>query len=113
MRQRFNNVYGEVVAPDGLQPVRLAAEAALGPGTASVFRSKAGGAETLRIRTDAADLESLPLPGGIEHLLNGAVSGTADEVAAWAEAVSAALAEAGIEHQFNVHDGTRVVRSLP
>ena len=113
MRQRFNNVYGQVVAPDGLHPVRLAAEAALGPGTASVFRPKPGGAETLRVRTDAADLESLPLPGGIDHLLNGAVSGSADEVTAWVEALSAALAAAGVEHQFNIYDGTRVVRSLP
>ena len=113
MPRGFNNVYGQVVAPDGLRVVLVAAERALGPGAASVFRSRAGGAETLRIRTDAADFESLPLPGGMDYLLNGAVSGSADEVAAFVRALSASLAEARVEHTFEVHDGQRVVLSLP
>jgi len=113
MRQRFNNVYGQVVAPDGLRVVVVAAERALGPGAASVFRSRAGASETLRIRTDVADFESLPLPGGMEHLLNGAVAGPAEEVATFVRSLSASLAEAKVEHSFEVHDGRGVVLSLP
>jgi hypothetical protein len=110
---RHNNVYGQVIAPDGLRPVLGAVEATVGPGCASLFRPRAGGAEVLRIRTDAADFESLPLPGGMEHLLNGAVAGPVDAVAAFARRLSAALSEAKVEHTFEVHDGRRVVLSLP
>lgn len=113
MARGFNNVYGQLVAPDGLRPVLVAAERVLGPGAASVFRSRAGGAETLRIRTDAADFESLPLPGGMEYLLNGSVAGTAEEVATFVRALSASLAAARVEHGFEVHDGRRMVLSLP
>jgi hypothetical protein len=111
---RTNNVYGQVVAPDGLRAVVVAIEAALGPGSASMYRSRAGAdAETLRIRTDVADFESLPLPGGIEHVLNGAVAGSPEDVAAVVRALSAALTDVKIEHNFEVHDGRRVVLSLP
>ena len=113
MAQRFNNVYGQVVAPSGLRPVQVAAERALGTGTAAVFRSRGSDAETLRIRSDTADFESLPLPGGMEFLLNGAVSGSIEEVAAVVRALSAALAELKVEHTFDVHDGQRIVLSLP
>ena len=113
MGQRFNNVYGQVIAPSGLRPVQVAAERALGPGTAAVFRPRASDAETLRIRSDTADFESLPLPGGMEFLLNGAVAGSAAEVAAVVRALSAALLELKVEHTFEGHDGRRVVLSLP
>jgi hypothetical protein len=114
MRQpAFNNVYGQLVAPDGLGPVRDAIERTLGPGTASQFQSRPAAPKMIRIRTDVADFESLPLPGGIEHLLNGAVAGSMDEVVAFARTLSAALAEAKVEHSFEVHDGTRIVLSLP
>jgi hypothetical protein len=111
---RTNNVYGQVIAPGGLRAVVVALEAALGPGTASMYRSRAGtDAEQLRIRTDAADFESLPLPGGMEHLLNGAVAGPTDDVARFVRTLSAALTEVKVEHTFEVHDGRRVVLSLP
>ena len=110
---RTNNVYGQVVAPDGLRPVLVAVERALGPGAASMFRSRAGAAEVLRIRSDAADFESLPLPGGIEHMLNGAVAGSTDDVAAFARGLSAAFVDAKVEHTIEVHDGRRIVLSLP
>ena len=110
---QHNNVYGQLIAPDGLRRVLVAVEDAIGPGCASLFHARAGGTETLRIRTDAADFESLPLPGGMEHLLNGAVAGPADAVAAFARTLSSALARAKVEHTFEVHDGRRVVLSLP
>ena len=111
---RTNNVYGQVIAPDGLRAAVVALEAALGPGTVSTYRSRRGAdAETLRIRTDAADFESLPLPGGMEHLLNGAVAGSPDDVARFVRKLSAALAEAKVEHTFDVHDGRRIILSVP
>lgn len=110
---RTNNVYGQVVAPDGLRPVLEAAKSVLGPGCASLFRGRGADAETLRIRSDACDFESLPLPGGMEHLLNGAVSGTPEQVMTFVRTLSAALTEARVEHTFDVHDGRRIVLSLP
>ena len=114
MIPKTNNVYGQIIAPDGLRPVHAAVEKVLGPGCASIFRARASNqSETLRIRTDTADLESLPLPGGIEHLLNGAVGGPVEEVVAFVQRLSDALAEAKVEHSFEVHDGRQIVRSLP
>ena len=110
---RTNNVYGQLVAPGGLQPVLVAIEALLGPGCASLFHTRAGAGETLRIRSDTSDFESLPLPGGMEYLLNGAVAGSVDEVMVFVRALSAQLTESNIEHTFEVHDGRRVVLSLP
>jgi hypothetical protein len=107
-------VYGQLIAPDGLRAVVVALEAALGPGTASMYRSRAGSdTETLRIRTDAADFESLPLPGGMEHLLNGAVAGSAEDVAKLVRTLSRALTDAKVEHTFEVHDGRRIILSVP
>jgi hypothetical protein len=114
MKLSANNVYGQLVAPDGLRPVLVALEKLLGPGQASLFRSRSTSTiETLRIRTDAADLESLPMPGGIDYLLNGAVAGSMDDVIAFVQRLSAGLSEAHIEHTFEIHDGRRIVLSLP
>ena len=113
MRAKPNNVYGQIVAPDGLGPLRDAVEQAFGPGCASLFHARPGSPEMIRIRTDAADFESLPLPGGMEHLLNGSVAGSPDEVAGFARKLSDALVEAKLEHSFDVHDGTRIILSLP
>lgn len=114
MIPRTNNIYGQIVAPDGLKPVCAALEHALEPGSISLFRARASSArETLRIRTDSADFESISMPGGIEHLFNGAVGGTPDEVIAFVRALSAELVKAKIEHTFDVHDGRRIVISLP
>jgi hypothetical protein len=113
MRRKPNNVYGQIIAPDGLRPVVAAVEVALGPGCASMFSSRGGGAEMLRILSDSADMESLPLPGGMEHLLNGFVEGSVEQIGKLVRALSSAFAEAKIEHSFEVHDGRRVVLSLP
>ena len=113
MRRKPNNVYGQMIAPGGLRPAVAAIEEALGPGSASMFRTSTADAEGLRARTDAVDLESLPLPGGMEHLLNGVIEGPADEIVRIVRSISAAFDEAKIEHTFEVHDGRRVVLSLP
>jgi hypothetical protein len=104
MPPRHNNLYGQVVALDGLRPVLVAVEAVLGSGSGSVFRPAAARAETLRVQSDRADLETIPLAGDIEYLLNGAVGGSAEEILAFVRALSAALAEARIEHSFEVND---------
>ena len=112
-RKPNNNVYGQLIAPDGLGAVLVAVEKALGPGCASMFHSRAGQSETLRIRTDSADLESLALPGGMDYLLNGVVEGSEGDIANFVRSLSAELLEAKIDHTFEVHDGRRVVLSLP
>ena len=114
MIPRANNVYGQLTAPDGLRPLLVALERALGPGAGSVYRSGFSRAETLRVRTDAADMESIPLPGGIEHLFSGAVGGSPDDVVAFLRTLSAALAEAKVEHSFEVYDArTKFRASVP
>lgn len=91
----------------------VALEKALGPGCVSVYNPRPGAAEVIRLRSDLTDFESLPLPGGMDHLFNGAVAGTSDDVAAFVRRVSAAFVEAKLEHTFDVVEGGRVVLSLP
>lgn len=112
-RPQTNNVYGQIVAPDGLRPIVVALEKALGPGCVSVFNPRPGAPEVIRLRTDAADFESLPMPGGIDHLFNGSVAGSSEDVAAFVRRVSTALTDAKVEHTFDVVDGGRAILSLP
>jgi hypothetical protein len=112
-RQHTNNVYGQIVAPDGLRPVVAALEKALGPGCVSVFSPRPGAPEVIRLRTDVADFESLALPGGMDHLFNGSVAGSSDEVGTFARRVSAAMTQAKLEHTLDGVEGGRVVLSLP
>jgi hypothetical protein len=90
-----------------------ALEKALGPGCVSVSSPRPGAPEVIRLRTEAADLESLPLPGGMDHLFNGAVAGSSDDVASFVRRVSGAFAETKLEHTFDVVEGGRVVLALP
>jgi hypothetical protein len=112
-RPQSNNVYGQIVAPDGLRPIVVALEKSLGPGCVSAYNPRPGAAEVIRLRTDLADFESLPLPGGMEHLFNGAIAGTSDDVAAFVRRLSVALVDARLEHTFDIVAGGRVVLSLP
>ena len=91
----------------------VALEKALGPGCVSMFNPRPGAPEVIRLRTDIADFESLALPGGMDHLFNGSVAGSAGDVAAFAQRVSAAMVEAKIEHTFDVVNAGRVVLTLP
>ena len=102
-----------MVAPDGLRPVVAALEKVLGPGCVSVFNPRPGTPEVIRLRTDVADFESLPLPGGMDHLLNGSVAGTSEDVANFVRRVSHAFAEAKLDHTFDVVENGRVVLTLP
>jgi hypothetical protein len=93
--------------------VVAALEKALGPGCVSVYNPRPGAPEVIRLRTDAADFESLPLPGGMDHLFNGSVAGASEEVATLVRRLSRAFAEAKLEHTFDVVEGGGVILSLP
>ncbi len=99
-----NNVFGLVVAPDGLDPVLQAVSRLVGARHASIYQSRFDGAETLRFSTDSVDFESTPLEGGHQHLLNGGVGGTAEDVLAFVRELARVFTEAGIQCSFEVYD---------
>jgi hypothetical protein len=100
----FNNVYGHVVTPHGLDSVLKAVSRLAGVNRAFVKKSQFDRAETLSFSSDTADFDSTPLEGGHRHLLNGAVEGTLQNVVRFVQSMSELLAEAGIEHKFEVYD---------
>jgi hypothetical protein len=109
-----NNVYGQIVSPDGLQPILRAARRLVGDGRASIYKAQFNGAETLRFTTETVDFESIPLKQGDRHLLNGGITGDSSEVVSFVEAMSRLLQEAGIEHSFEVYDAEKnLVRTVP
>jgi hypothetical protein len=98
-----NNVYGEIIAPHGLETVLRAVEPLATGGRAYIYRSSYSGAETLHLVSDQVNFESDPLGAG-EHLFNGGVGGSLDGVVDFVRALSDALHKAGIEHRFEVYD---------
>ena len=109
-----NNVYGTLRAPTGLGQVRDAAEKVGGWESARVYTSGYDGAQTMRLSAAGAEFETTPA-GEIEHLISGAVAGTLDEVIVFVGRVSRALADAGIDHGFEVYDrdGNLVFEIVP
>src|ERR1700722_17243285 len=75
-----NNVYGPVIAPQGLQPILRAMMPLVGEKRAYIYRSQFIGAVTLTISTDTADFGSTLLEYGSRHLLNGGCAGVLDDV---------------------------------
>jgi hypothetical protein len=108
-----NNVYGEMTAPQGLEPILRAVEEVVGVSQAHIYRSQFNGAETLPIRSDSAIFKSDRLGDGIEHLFNGAVGGSLEEVVDFVRALSATLSRSGIVHSFEVYDDQQLVREIP
>lgn len=98
-----NNVYGHVVAPRGLGPVLVAVRPLATGGQVWLKTSGYEGTTTLHLETDALGFTTTPLDGG-RHLFNGGVAGSAAEVVALMESLSAALSAAGVEHGFEVYD---------
>lgn len=86
----FNNVYGHVVVPHGLEAVLRAVRPLAARGRAWIKVSGHDGAPTLHPETDSLDFRTTPLGGG-RHLFNGGVGGTAGEVVALVEDLSRAL----------------------
>lgn len=99
-----SNVFGTITAPQGLQSVLRALGHLVVEGRAHVYRSQFNGAETLRLHLEWAEMESSPLDNGIQHLFNGGVGGSLEEVVGFIHALSDALQSGGIEHRFEIYD---------
>jgi hypothetical protein len=99
-----NNVYGSVVAPNGMQPVLEVVQRLVGKDNAHIYVSGYNGASTLHFSTQRCDFESTPLDDGSRHLLNGGVAGSAKAVIGFVKELSHHLSDAQIEHSFEVYD---------
>jgi hypothetical protein len=108
-----NNVYGMITAPQGLERVLRAVEPVLTGGGAHIYRSHFNGAETLHLRSETADFESDPLEGGVQHLFNGGVGGSLEDVIRFVRSLSESLSRSGIEHSFEVYDGEEPMQRIP
>jgi hypothetical protein len=98
----FNNVYGKVSAPHGLQPVLNAIENAVAGSNAHIYRSQFDGAETLKLRGESVNFEPDAL-NEVEHLFSGGVGGSPQEISATVRALSEALCKAGVVHNFEIY----------
>lgn len=101
-----NNVYGHVEAPRGLEQVLAAIQPLATGGRVWLKTSGYDGTTTLHLETDALDFATTPLGRG-SHLFNGGVAGSAAEVVARVEDLSAALSAAGVKHSFEVYDADK------
>lgn len=99
-----NNVYAQITAPKGLKPVLGALRQVAGEAKGYIYKSGFNGARTIHFLTDNVDFESTPLDVGRQHLLNGAVGGSLEDVTAFVRLLSAMLADAGVENSFEVYD---------
>ena len=99
-----NNVYGTVVAPDGMQPVLESVQRLVGKDNAYIYVSGYNGASTLHFSTQRCDFESTPLDDGSQHLLNGGVAGSVEAVIEFVKELSLHLSDAQIKHSFEVYD---------
>lgn len=97
------NVYGHVLAPQGLGSVLAAVRPLATDGRAWLKTSGFDGTTTFHLETDSLDFATTPLGGG-RHLFNGVVAGLAAEVVACVGRLSAALSAAGVEHGFEAYD---------
>lgn len=109
----FNNVYGHVVASNGLEPVLEAIRGVEGVSHASISVSGYDGAESLILLSDKIDFESDPLEIG-QHLFNGAVAGNIQEVLDFVSKLSDALTDAGVKHHFEVYNKSQeLIKEIP
>ena len=101
-----NNVYGVLKPPVKLKVVLAGATSVHQWGKAHIYVSGYDGARTIHLRSESADFDSNPIGSG-EHLFNGAVGGTPDEVIAFVKRLSEAFTERGVAHQLEVYDADR------
>lgn len=99
-----DNVYGHVIVPGGIQCALKVVRRLIGKDKARIRFSGYDGASTLLFSSDKCDFESTSLGDGKEHLLNGGVAGTIEEVAEFVKQLSESLSDAKIEHEFEVYD---------
>jgi hypothetical protein len=98
-----NNVYGQIEAPNGLEPIRAVLTSWLGSSGCSIYKSSYDGSEKIRLRTAGADFESTPLKDSC-HLFNGCVEGNLDTIESFIETLSSHLASIDIKHSFEIYD---------
>jgi hypothetical protein len=109
-----NNVYGIITAPLGLEPVLRAVEHVVSEGRAYIYRSQYNGAGTLHLQSESADFNSENLDDGVQHLFNGGVGGSLEEVIGFVRMLSESLSRSGIEHSFEVYgDDHQLVQVIP
>lgn len=94
-----NNVFGQVICPDGIESVHKIIKDTYGSQGVEVTLRK----NRLRFTNDAFDFESDYL-GDNEHLLNGSVDIEIDAIVNFVQDISGLLANAGIKHKFEVYD---------
>ena len=99
-----NNVYGSVIALNGMQHVLESVQRLVGKDNAYIYVSGYNGASTLHFSTQRCDFESTPLDDGGQHLLNGGVAGSVEDVIGFVRELSHHLSDAQIEHSFEVYD---------
>ncbi|QDV15471.1 hypothetical protein Pan153_00850 [Gimesia panareensis] len=107
-----NNVYGCITSLDGLAFVRDAVNKLEEVNEACISVSGYDGSESLILRSDLIDFESEPLENG-QHLLNGAIAGTINEIISFVSKLSHTLSEAGIEHHFEIYNAEELVKEIP
>jgi hypothetical protein len=98
-----NNVYGQIEAPNGLEPIRFALASWLGSSAVSIYKSSYDGSESIRLRTTRAEFASTPLKNGC-HLLNGCVEGNLTTIESFIANLSRHLEWIGVKHSFEIHD---------
>lgn len=109
-----NNVYGIIMAPEGLEPSLQAIKHLVPGGRASIYRSGYNGAETLRLCSQRVEFESDPLEDGVQHLFDGGVSGSLEEIVEFVQQLSKSLQTAGTKRHFEVYDAKqRLVMLIP
>ncbi|QDT24791.1 hypothetical protein Enr10x_00830 [Gimesia panareensis] len=107
-----NNVYGCVTSLDGLAFVRDAVNKLEEVNEAFISVSGCDGSESLILKSDLIDFESEPLENG-QHLLNGAVAGSINEIISFVGKLSHTLSEAGIEHHFEIYNAEELIKEIP
>lgn len=103
MTPESNNVYGQIEAPNGLEPIRFALAKWLSHSAVSIYQSSYDGSETMRLRTAGAEFESVPLENGC-HLFNGCVEGSLTTIELFIANLSRQLESIGIDHSFEIDD---------
>ena len=108
-----NNVYGQIEAPNGLEPIGVVLTSWLGGSGCSIYKSSYDGSERIRLKTSGADFESTPLKDGC-HLFNGSVEGSLMTIQSFIETLSSHLASIEIKHSFEIYDNEGILaKTIP
>ena len=104
----YNNVYGHVIAPNGLTTVLENVRGTAGVRKAGIKVSGYDGSESLILSGDLIEFESEPIEND-EHLLKGCIAGTIEEIIIFIGQLSHALSEAKLDHHFEVYNEEQIL----